>query len=63
MEAPGVKGADDGILEPAGGVGSLGAIEVCVSIGCRFCIFSIRETLKASNRLRNMDEYVLNFKH
>ena len=33
------------------------------SIGFLFCIFCIRERFSASNRLRNTEEYVLNFKH
>jgi hypothetical protein len=33
------------------------------SEGRRFCIFCIRERLRASNRLRNMEENVLNFRH
>jgi hypothetical protein len=33
------------------------------SDGRRFCIFCIKERLRASNRLRNMEENVLNFRH
>lgn len=33
------------------------------SSGCRFCIFCINDRFSASNRLRNMEEYVLNFRH
>jgi hypothetical protein len=33
------------------------------SFGRRFCIFSIRERLSASNRLRKIDEWVLNLRH
>lgn len=40
---------------------------VAAAVGCwagwRFCIFCMSDRLRASNRLRNIDEYVLNFKH
>ena len=31
--------------------------------GRRFCIFCISERFKASKRFRNIDEWVLNFRH
>ncbi len=39
----------------------MGAVDACV--GRLFCIFCIRERFRASNRFKNTDEWVLNFRH
>lgn len=57
----------------ADGTGASGAFSMAgvgcsdIDFGCsslrRFCIFSISERFKASNRLRKIEEKVLNFIH
>jgi hypothetical protein len=55
-------GAPVVIAADGGGPTSSGA-DTSVSTGRRFCIFSIKERFKASKRLRNIDEEILNFRH
>jgi len=62
----GVPCADGAVLD--GRLGIDGATSACMgadsgSDGRRFCIFCIRERLRASKRPRNMEEYVLNLRH
>ena len=62
----GVPCADSVVVDT--GLVADAATSICVGVdsssdGRRFCIFCIRERLRASNRLRNMDEYVLNLIH
>jgi hypothetical protein len=45
------------------GCEGIGVWELGMGSGRRFCILRINERFKASNLLRNIDEYVLNLRH
>lgn len=68
VDAPGVILGGMGVPPRVSGDAALFSTAVAdggggVGGGRLFCIFCMSERFRASNLLRNMDEYVLNFRH